>query len=81
MWVKDDRLVWRPGCVTQQASGCGDVEVELCDADGERAVVDHGCLLPRNPEMLVGSNDLTALSHLNEAAGRKHTFLVCPLTS
>ena len=64
MWVAGE-------LVTAVRDGC--VEV-MCEGEEGKRVVEVGShdQLPllRNPDMLVGANDLTSLSYLHEPAGK-----------
>jgi len=76
-------MVWEPGEVTLDYSG-GVLKVLLGDGRLVELKVSTDNDLPplRNPEILLGENDLTALSYLHEPAvlhNLKHRF--CVLTT
>ncbi|XP_043239041.1 unconventional myosin-Vb-like isoform X1 [Amphibalanus amphitrite] len=70
VWVRDPECVWRGA--TLKSDYVKDVlTVELEDSGEERelAVKDDSELPPlRNPDILIGENDLTSLSYLHEPA-------------
>ena len=70
VWLQDTVKVWKAGKVTQSYDG-RNLEVE--DEDGKKVritVKDEAKDLPplRNPDILIGENDLSSLSYLHEAA-------------
>ena len=70
VWLKDTVKVWAAGKVTQSFDG-NKLEVE--DEDGKKVRItvkdEANDLHPlRNPDILVGENDLSYLSYLHEAA-------------
>lgn len=70
MWIADPSEVWLPGKVVKPlADGC--LEVEREGGGCEVMTVSSQADLPplRNPDILVGANDLTSLSFLHEPAG------------
>ena len=77
VWVRSDSEVWAPGKVktfTESAEdvSVGTVSVSLHDDNSQvvNVVAKSASELPplRNPDILVGSDDLTDLSHLHEPA-------------
>ena len=71
VWVPDREKVWVGGEVVSVVEGEG-VEVQCEGEEGVRMMeVRSQDSLPllRNPEILVGANDLTTLSYLHEPAG------------
>ena len=68
MWVPDKERVWVGGEVVRVVTGEG-VEVQCEGEQGTRFFSCDSLPLLRNPEMLVGANDLTTLSYLHEPAG------------
>ncbi len=70
MWVSDPGTVWKSAVVTKDFDE-KTLEVET-DEDAEAIVIDiaKGKPLPplRNPDILIGENDLTSLSYLHEPA-------------
>ena len=71
VWVPDREKVWVGGEVVSVVEGEG-VEVQYEGEEGVRMMeVRSQDSLPllRNPEILVGANDLTTLSYLHEPAG------------
>lgn len=68
MWVADEKEVWLQAEVTCNPSNSGaGIDLEVC---GEKKVSVRGALPPlRNPDILIGANDLTSLSYLHEPAG------------
>lgn len=81
VWIEDVDAVWRCCKLTQDYSnGSKELRVQDCDDDskGEEIVVlktvsnekNSEVILPhlKNPDILIGSNDLTSLSYLHEPA-------------
>ena len=71
VWVPDREKVWVGGELVRVVEG-ESVEVQCEGEEGKRLLEarSHDQLpLLRNPEMLVGANDLTTLSYLHEPAG------------
>ncbi|CAN7946161.1 unnamed protein product [Ixodes pacificus] len=70
IWLPDAAAVWKAAEITKGFDGSS-LEVE--DENGEKQVlaVNAPDKLPplRNPEILIGGNDLTSLSYLHEPAG------------
>ena len=70
VWVADPSEVWLPGRVVKPLTdGC--LEVQRVGGECEVVTVSSPADLPplRNPDILVGANDLTSLSFLHEPAG------------
>ncbi|XP_075467388.1 unconventional myosin-Vb-like isoform X2 [Ascaphus truei] len=77
LWIPDAQEVWKPAVVTKDYHE-GDKFLYLRLLDGSDLVysVSPSTLPPlRNPDLLVGENDLTALSYLHEA-GVLHSLRV-----
>lgn len=75
VWVPDKEQVWVGGKVVRVVKG-ESVEVQCEDEEGTRVLKteSHDSLpLLRNPEMLIGANNLTTLSYLHEPAGLYYT--------
>ena len=71
VWVPDKERVWVGGEVVTVVKG-ESVEVQCEGEEGTRVLEakSHDTLpLLRNPEILVGANNLTSLSYLHEPAG------------
>ncbi|XP_071511300.1 unconventional myosin-Va-like, partial [Diadema antillarum] len=71
IWVRDPEVVWRGGELTQDfKDGDKTIEVEFEEGDQKTVKVKTKEDLPplRNPEILIGENDLTSLSYLHEPA-------------
>ncbi|XP_036004480.1 unconventional myosin-Vc [Fundulus heteroclitus] len=72
VWIPDDQHVWKSAEITKDfRSGDGVLELLLEDGTKHLHPVDPSkTKLPplRNPDILVGENDLTALSYLHEPA-------------
>ena len=70
MWVKDPNTVWKSANVTQDFDGALlHLETEDDLQKLEVKVKDASELPPlRNPDILIGENDLTSLSYLHEPA-------------
>ena len=71
VWLKDADVVWKPGVVSEAFDGARLVAVPDDDetASVEVKAKDIESLPPlRNPEILIGENDLTSLSYLHEPA-------------
>ena len=72
MWLADPTEVWQPGKVVEPLTD-GRMVVEREKEGGcEEVTVCSSADLPplRNPDILVGANDLTSLSYLHEPAGK-----------
>ncbi|XP_031755052.1 unconventional myosin-Vc isoform X2 [Xenopus tropicalis] len=72
VWIPDAEEVWRSAEITKDLK-IGDTVLHLCLEDGTHLkypVEPEKQVLPplRNPDILVGENDLTALSYLHEPA-------------
>nr|XP_004662536.2 unconventional myosin-Vc isoform X1 [Jaculus jaculus] len=70
VWVPDPEEVWKSAVIAKDYR-VGDKALRLLLEDGTELdyLVDPGSLPPlRNPDVLVGENDLTALSYLHEPA-------------
>jgi len=70
IWVKDPERVWKPAHLTSDYTG-GQLQIE--DDEGEASTIkikSEDTDLPplRNPDILIGENDLTSLSYLHEPA-------------
>lgn len=70
VWVPDVAMVWAPAQVVRPLSN-GQLGVEREGQEEETLLISSPNDLPplRNPEILVGANDLTSLSYLHEPAG------------
>ncbi|CAF1188386.1 unnamed protein product [Adineta steineri] len=68
IWLPDRELVWRAVTVSANYDGKGKLEVTSPDGGNETIPIKSDTDLPplRNPEILIGQKDLTALSYLNE---------------
>ena len=86
VWISNPETVWQGACVVKDYKS-GDKQLLVKTEDGEEVNVKitHSASsappdLPplRNPAILVGENDLTALSHLHEPAVL-HNLTVCNL--
>ncbi|KAL5020450.1 hypothetical protein ScPMuIL_003342 [Solemya velum] len=68
IWMPDQDTVWRAAELLEDFKGQKQVKIQY--EDGEESVLaikDKNSLpLLRNPEILIGENDLTSLSYLNE---------------
>ncbi|XP_031420586.1 unconventional myosin-Va isoform X2 [Clupea harengus] len=72
VWIPDRAEVWRPAAILRDYAP-GDATLRLQLEDGtelEHTLPEKRSSLPplRNPDILVGENDLTALSYLHEPA-------------
>lgn len=70
MWLKDLERVWKPGVIIRPLT---DTSLAVEAEDGgevvELIIKDDSQLPPlRNPDILIGENDLTNLSYLHEPA-------------
>lgn len=69
VWVSHPTLVWEPAEILSDYSNS---ELTLGFGDGRRQTIkvesESGLPPLRNPEILIGENDLTALSYLHEPA-------------
>ncbi|XP_022802810.1 unconventional myosin-Va-like isoform X2 [Stylophora pistillata] len=71
VWIPHDQVIWIGGELTKDLKEDGILEIELEDGNEITLDVSKGKQnLPplRNPEVLVGENDLTTLSYLHEPA-------------
>ncbi|XP_050723307.1 unconventional myosin-Va-like isoform X3 [Eriocheir sinensis] len=69
VWIPDPEQVWRCAELTQDYKG-GSVTVIFEDGQTEKIKVKSDDDVPplRNPDILIGENDLTSLSYLHEPA-------------
>ena len=79
VWVPDRDRVWVGGEVVSVEGDEGGVVVR-CEGEEETKLLGTKDSLPllRNPQMLVGANDLTTLSYLHEPAGIPSPFSLFP---
>ena len=80
VWIADPTEVWLPGKVVEPLTD-GHMVVERENGGGcEQVTVCSSADLPplRNPDILVGANDLTSLSYLHEPAGKLSCFVPRP---
>uniref|UniRef100_A0A670KGP5 Myosin VC n=1 Tax=Podarcis muralis TaxID=64176 RepID=A0A670KGP5_PODMU len=70
VWIPDPEEVWQSAEITRNyKNGEGLLHLQLEDGTELKYPVDPRALPPlRNPDILVGENDLTALSYLHEPA-------------
>ncbi|NWH58376.1 MYO5C protein, partial [Geococcyx californianus] len=70
VWIPDNEEVWQSAEITKNyKAGDHFLCVQLEDGTELNYPVDPSALPPlRNPDILVGENDLTALSYLHEPA-------------
>ncbi|KAH8024112.1 hypothetical protein HPB51_021733 [Rhipicephalus microplus] len=70
VWLPDPAAVWKAAEIVKGFDG-KTLEVEDEDKQGAVLTIDTPEKLPplRNPEILIGGNDLTSLSYLHEPAG------------
>ncbi|NXR91389.1 MYO5C protein, partial [Hypocryptadius cinnamomeus] len=70
VWIPDNEEVWQSAEITKNYKpGDTFLHVQLEDGTELSYPVDPAALPPlRNPDILVGENDLTALSYLHEPA-------------
>jgi myosin-5 len=70
VWLRDEQRVWKSGVLTTNWKGS---QLSVEDETGKVigiTIAKDGDLPPlRNPDILVGENDLTTLSYLHEPAG------------
>ena len=76
MWIKDPESIWIAARVTEDFKGSS-LTLEIED-DANSLVLEIGSQkgqheLPplRNPDILIGENDLTSLSYLHEVSNSK----------
>ncbi|XP_075064108.1 unconventional myosin-Vc isoform X1 [Mixophyes fleayi] len=69
VWIPDADEVWKSAEITKDLK-IGDGVLHLCLEDGSdlKYIIEKGLPPLRNPDILVGENDLTALSYLHEPA-------------
>ncbi|EEB10549.1 myosin-5A, putative [Pediculus humanus corporis] len=69
VWVSHPTLVWEPAEITSDYNN-NELEIEFEDGRKKIIKIESENSLPplRNPEILIGENDLTALSYLHEPA-------------
>eukprot|EP00092_Neocalanus_flemingeri_P009668 GFUD01010409.1.p1 GENE.GFUD01010409.1~~GFUD01010409.1.p1 ORF type:complete len:1838 (+),score=622.26 GFUD01010409.1:290-5803(+) len=69
VWIKDPQTVWKPASVTTDFDGKS-LPVEDEAGNAHTISIKEDADLPplRNPEILIGENDLTSLSYLHEPA-------------
>ncbi len=67
MWVASETAVWVEGRVVDWESG----RIHIRSHDSRSLVISAQDTPPflKNPDILIGANDLTSLSHLHEPAG------------
>ena len=63
VWLPDPDRMWVEGNIVGTVS---DEELRVCLAGGEEVVVRSSSVLPKNPACEEGTEDLAALSHLDE---------------
>ncbi|XP_071941692.1 unconventional myosin-Va-like isoform X2 [Antedon mediterranea] len=70
VWIRDPEEVWIGGTLTKDYKEGQNVEVELEDGQERTIKIKTKDAMPplRNPEILIGENDLTSLSYLHEPA-------------
>ena len=70
VWLKDEEVVWKPAVIEEAYDGKRLSVVDDEDGETREIVVKSEVDLPplRNPEILIGENDLTSLSYLHEPA-------------
>uniref|UniRef100_A0A8C0WYK7 Myosin VC n=1 Tax=Castor canadensis TaxID=51338 RepID=A0A8C0WYK7_CASCN len=69
VWIPDPEEVWKSAEIAKDYKGDRVLQLLLEDGTELDYPVDPGSLPPlRNPDILVGENDLTALSYLHEPA-------------
>eukprot|EP00095_Tigriopus_kingsejongensis_P008891 maker-scaffold566_size135349-snap-gene-0.26 protein:Tk08891 transcript:maker-scaffold566_size135349-snap-gene-0.26-mRNA-1 annotation:"myosin va" len=71
VWIPDGQTVWRAAAVSRDYDGGPTLAVELEETlERSELSVRHESAFPplRNPDILIGENDLTSLSHLHEPA-------------
>lgn len=84
VWIEDKELVWRC-CKLKQDVKPGDTSIQVEDAEdssvqltvniatspnSKATSVTHKLPALKNPDILIGANDLTSLSYLHEPAGK-----------
>jgi len=69
VWIKDPQTVWKPASVVKDFDG-KTLPVEDENGGSHTITIKEDADLPplRNPEILIGENDLTSLSYLHEPA-------------
>ncbi|CAC5367741.1 MYO5 [Mytilus coruscus] len=68
IWISDPDAIWRGAELLEDYKGPGQVKVRYEDGEDSVLAIKDKNNLPhlRNPEILIGENDLTSLSYLNE---------------
>ncbi|KAK3095804.1 hypothetical protein FSP39_019412 [Pinctada imbricata] len=68
IWIPDPELVWRGAELAEDYKGQVKVKIQYEDGGDSEFTIKSKDRLPhlRNPEILIGENDLTSLSYLNE---------------
>ncbi|XP_076436047.1 unconventional myosin-Va-like isoform X2 [Babylonia areolata] len=67
IWVPDPDSVWRAAELLEDFKGQAKIKIQYEEAeDGEIAISEKNLPHLRNPDILIGENDLTSLSYLNE---------------
>lgn len=70
VWLPDPNLVWKCATLLEDFKGQKQLAIRYDDGSDDRINVKSTNELPhlRNPEILIGENDLTSLSYLHEPA-------------
>ncbi|XP_064645972.1 unconventional myosin-Va-like isoform X4 [Lineus longissimus] len=70
VWIRDPEVVWRGAELLVDYKGQKELDVEYEDGEQTNIAIKTKDALPplRNPEILIGENDLTSLSYLHEPA-------------
>ncbi|KAK6184800.1 hypothetical protein SNE40_007185 [Patella caerulea] len=67
IWIPDNDIVWRAAELKENYSGQDAVAIQYEDGEDSKLKIDKENLPHlRNPDILIGENDLTSLSYLNE---------------
>ncbi|XP_076081183.1 unconventional myosin-Va-like isoform X3 [Mytilus galloprovincialis] len=68
IWISDPEAIWRGAELLEDYKGPGEIKVRYEDGEDSVLAIKDKNNLPhlRNPEILIGENDLTSLSYLNE---------------
>ncbi|XP_069102080.1 LOW QUALITY PROTEIN: unconventional myosin-Va-like [Argopecten irradians] len=68
VWIPDPEIVWRAAELLENYTGQKSVKIQYEDGEESELAVKDKTNLPhlRNPDILIGENDLTSLSYLNE---------------
>ncbi|CAG2205322.1 MYO5 [Mytilus edulis] len=71
IWIADPEAIWRGAELLEDYKGPGQIKVRYEDGEDSVLAIKDKNNLPhlRNPEILIGENDLTSLSYLNEPEG------------